>query len=101
MRRLSLRDVDWTLLLVVMVICAVGVVQIYSATLGTDSHSSWWRQILYIVSGLALMWLILAVDYHSLLHHVPWLYISSVVALLGTYLIGQAAFGSRRWIPIP
>jgi rod shape determining protein RodA len=101
MRHLSFRDIDWTLLLVVMIICGVGVVQIYSATLGTDSHSAWWKQILYILGGLFLMWIVLAVDYHSLLHHVPAMYILSVVALLGTYVLGESAFGSKRWIPLP
>jgi rod shape determining protein RodA len=101
MRHLSLRDIDWPLLLITMVICAVGVLQIYSATLGTEYHSSWWKQILFVMGGLFLMWLILAFDYHALLHYVPMLFIASVVALLGTYIIGEAAFGSRRWIPLP
>jgi rod shape determining protein RodA len=46
------------------------------------------------------MWLIMAVDYHALMHYVPMLMVASVVALLGTYLIGESAFGSRRWIPL-
>ena len=47
------------------------------------------------------MWLILAVDYHALLHYVPMLYIASVVALLGAPTSsGETAFGSRRWIPL-
>ena len=29
------------------------------------------------------MWLALAIDYHTLLHHVPMMYVASVVALLG------------------
>jgi rod shape determining protein RodA len=101
MRHLSLRDIDWTLLLVVMLICGVGVVQIYSATLGTDSHSAWWKQILYIFGGLVLMWIVLSIDFHSLLHHVPLMYALSVVALLGTYVAGESVFGSKRWIPLP
>jgi rod shape determining protein RodA len=100
-RYLSLRDIDWTLVIVVLIICAVGVMQIFSATLGTDSHSSWWKQILYVAGGLFLMWVVLSVDYHTWLHHVPIMYILSVVALLGTALVGQAAFGSTRWIPLP
>jgi rod shape determining protein RodA len=40
------------------------------------------------------------VDYHALMHYVPMLFIASVVALLGTYIIGESAFGSRRWIPL-
>jgi rod shape determining protein RodA len=101
MRHLSLRDIDWPLLLITLVICAVGVLQIYSATLGTEYHGAWWRQILFVIGGLILMWLILAFDYHALLHYVPMLFIASVVALLGTYIIGESAFGSRRWIPLP
>jgi len=101
MRHLSLRDLDWTLLSIVLLICGVGVVQIWSATLGTGSHDSWWKQIFYIVGGLVLMWIIMAVDYHALMHHVPLMYIVSVVALLGTAFAGQAMFGSRRWIPLP
>ena len=32
---LALRDLDWTLLLIVLMICAVGVLQIFSATRDT------------------------------------------------------------------
>jgi rod shape determining protein RodA len=101
MHYLSLRDIDWTLLLIVLLICAVGVVQIYSATLGTDANGAWWKQILYVLGGLFLMFLVMTVDYHTWLHHVPLMYIVSVVALLGTALVGQAIFGANRWIPLP
>ena len=85
---LSPRDIDWTVLLIVMLICGVGVLQIYSATRDTDYTSAWWKQIVYVAGGLVLMWLMMAVDYHSMLHCVPALYIASVALLLITYLIG-------------
>jgi len=97
-RNLSVRDIDWTLLTIILAICGVGVLQVYSATLDTSFHSAWWRQILYVLGGLFLMWLVLASDYHTLLHYVPTLYAVSVLALLGTYLVGEQTFGSRRWI---
>jgi rod shape determining protein RodA len=100
-RTLAPRDIDWTLLIIVLLICGVGILQIYSATLGTDSHSAWWKQILYIVGGLLLMWIVVPTDYHGFLHHVPAMYITGTVGLLVTLLIGQQTFGSRRWIPIP
>jgi len=99
-RTLSSRDIDWTLLIIVLLICAVGVLQIYSATLGTDAHSAWWRQIFYVFGGLVLMWLVIPSDYHAFLHHVPMMYLAGTVALLGTFAIGEQTFGSRRWIPI-
>jgi rod shape determining protein RodA len=99
-RYLSLRDIDWTLLLIVVAISGVGVLQIYSATMDTSFHSAWWKQILYASGGLVLMWVLLAIDYHALLHLVPILYAGSVVLLLITFVIGESAFGSKRWIPM-
>jgi len=100
-RHLSVRDIDLTLLVIVLLICGVGVLQIYSATLDTGFHSAWWKQIIYVCGGLVLMWIVLAWDYHSLTHYVPWFYIISVSALLGTALLGNEVFGSKRWIPLP
>jgi rod shape determining protein RodA len=56
--------------------------------------------MLYVAGGLVLMLLVVPSDYHSFLHHVPMMYIAGTVALLGTFAIGDQAFGSRRWIPI-
>jgi rod shape determining protein RodA len=101
MSRIFSRDTDLVLLVIVLLICGVGVLQIYSATLDTGFHGAWWKQIFYIFGGLILMWLVLVVDYHSLLHYVPMLYIASVVMLLVTALVGAQIFGSKRWIPLP
>ena len=99
-RYLSPRDIDWTLLTITLAVCGVGVLQIYSATMGTDFHGAWWKQLVYTFGGIFLMWLVLAVDYHTLLQNVPMLYAGSVLALLTTYAVGESAFGSKRWIPL-
>ncbi len=88
-------------MLIVMLICAVGVLQIFSATRDTTWADAWWKQIIYIFGGLFLMWVILVIDYHTLLHHVVLLYGLSVAALLGTLVIGRQVFGSVRWVPLP
>jgi rod shape determining protein RodA len=98
---LSVRDIDWPLLIIVLLVCSCGVLQIYSATLDTGFTNAWWRQILYIACGLVLMWIALSIDYHTLLHYVPAFYITSVVLLLLTAVIGSTVFGSKRWIPLP
>ena len=99
-RYLRPRDLDWTLLVISLIICGVGVLQIYSATRGTVWQAAWWKQIVYIAAGLLLMWLTVAIDYHTLMNHVYVLYGLSVAALLGVLLIGKQVFGSRRWIPL-
>jgi rod shape determining protein RodA len=94
----SVRDFDWPLLIIALIVCSLGVLQIYSATLDTRFHDAWWKQILYILAALALMWLITSVDYHTLLAQVPLLYGLSVLALLATIALGRRAGGARRWL---
>ena len=97
----SFRDLDWPLLIISLIICALGVLQIYSATHDTKWHSAWWKQIIWIVIGLGLMWVVTSIDYHTLLGQVPFSTASRSRALLLTFAVGDVVFHSRRWITIP
>jgi rod shape determining protein RodA len=94
----SLRDFDWTMFVLAFTICGMGVLQIYSATHDTAWRDAWWKQIVWIIAATILMWIITLIDYHSLLSHVPAMYIISIVTLIATFAVGQKVFGSRRWI---
>ncbi len=94
------RELDWALLIVTFIICVVGVVQIFSATHGTKWQGAWWKQIVWMAVALGLMWLVMSVDYHTLLGQVPLLYVISVSSLVCVLAIGRLVFGSRRWIRI-
>jgi rod shape determining protein RodA len=94
------RNLDWPMLAITLAICALGVLQIYSATLDR-LQGSWWKQAIYIGFGIILMWIISSIDYHTLMAQVPAMYATSVVALLAVLVIGQRAFGSTRWIRLP
>ncbi len=96
----TLRDLDWPLLISALVICGLGVLQIYSATHDTIWRDAWWKQIVFIGVGLILLWIVTAIDYHTLLGQVYLLYGASVVTLLAVFVVGSKVFGSRRWIPI-
>src|SRR5207245_1416073 len=97
---LNVRDIDWGMVVIVLVICVLGVVQIFSATLGTSSHEAWWKQVIWIVAGLLLMGRPTVVDYHALLTHLTPLYLLSVGLLVMVLLIGKQAWGATRWVPI-
>ena len=101
MRRfLSFRDFDWGLLALVLVLCTVSVLEIYSATLHTRYIGFHTKQIWYIVGGLAAMALFSKIDYHRLLDWIPWAYGISLVSLLAVRVIGHKEMGARRWIKI-
>ncbi|HVP48938.1 MAG TPA: rod shape-determining protein RodA [Bryobacteraceae bacterium] len=97
---LNVRDIDWGMLIISLVICALGVVQIFSAARGTAWQDAWWKQIIWTGAGLLLMWIAMSIDYHALMQHVTVLYLLSVGLLVTVLLIGKQAFGSTRWIPL-
>jgi rod shape determining protein RodA len=97
----SARDLDWPLLILTLAISALGVLQIYSATLGTRDSQDWVKQSVFIFAGLAAMYLASRFDYHVLLEHSFLLYSLSLLMLTLVLLFGRKGYGSRRWIPLP
>ncbi|MBC7928259.1 MAG: rod shape-determining protein RodA [Bryobacteraceae bacterium] len=96
----SIREIDWPLLLITLAVCALGVLQIYSATLDTVFKDAWSRQVLYIFAGLVLFFIMSRIDYHTLLGHSYLLYGLAIVGLVAVFVIGTVAGGARRWIPL-
>ena len=97
----SFRDFDWLLLFFVLIICGLGVMEIYSATLHTKFIGVHTKQVYWIIAGMVLMFLISLIDYHALLDKIHWFYIASVVSLVAVLLIGKKYLGARRWIQMP
>jgi rod shape determining protein RodA len=101
MRRfLSFRDFDWTLLGMVLVLCIISVLEIYSATLHTKYVGFHTKQIFWIVGGLIAMFLFAKIDYHKMIDFVPWAYGVCIVSLLAVLAVGHKALGAKRWIKV-
>ena len=97
----TIRELDWPMLFITLALCALGVLQIYSATSGSRWQDAWWKQIVWIGTGLAMMWVVAVFDYHSLLgYRVFYLYIAAVALLIATAFLGNKVFGSTRWIKV-
>ncbi|HEY1903892.1 MAG TPA: rod shape-determining protein RodA [Terracidiphilus sp.] len=118
MRRiLSFRDFDWPLLGLVLALCIISVLEIYSATLHTkyaasagyfndqkiwvSGHAGYHtEQMLWIAAGLVAMFIFARIDYHKLIDLVPWAYGVCLVALLAVLAVGHKVLGARRWIKV-
>ncbi len=102
MRRLiSFRDFDWLLLTFILLICTLGVVEIYSTTYNTKFNGAHVRQIYWIMAGLAVMLTMSLINYQVLLEKAHWFYIAAVLSLLAVALFGKKYLGARRWIQLP
>src|SRR5579875_3346211 len=64
----------------------------------TKFHGFQYKQMGFLLTGLALMFCMAAIDYHRLLDIVPWAYGISVVSLIAVKAVGQKVLGARRWI---
>lgn len=97
----SFRDFDWVLLGFVSLLSLISVLEIRSATAMTKFHGFDHKQILFLLLGLALMFIMSLVDYHWLVDISRPAYAISVVALLAVLVVGTKHLGARRWIKFP
>ncbi len=96
----SIRDLDWPLLILTLALCTLGILQIYSATQNTRWEDAWWKQIAWVGTGIAMMWILSLIDYHAIMGRVFYFYVAAVALLIATLVIGNKVFGSTRWIRV-
>ena len=100
-RYVSYRDFDWVLMTFVLILCALGVLQIHSATEHTKFAGAHIRQIYWVVAGVGAMFLVSLINYQALLERIHWIYIAALASLVSVLLFGQKYLGARRWIKLP
>jgi rod shape determining protein RodA len=104
-RLLALR-LDYGLLVTTLVVAAIGVVIVYSATrsklllAGVNPHYFLDRQAAYVVVGVVAMVVLAALDYRWLEHAAWLLYTGIILALLAVFAIGSSTLGAVRWIQL-
>src|SRR5687767_710261 len=96
----SIRDYDWWLLAITFSICAIGLLEIWSATHTSRLAGMHWRQTWWILIGVTCMLLLSRLDYHAVLDKAPILYLLALAALIAVLAVGHSRFGARRWLPI-
>jgi rod shape determining protein RodA len=99
-RRL-LQNFDWVLLALLILIGAMSVLNLYSATLpirDAGGTQILMKQIYWFLMGFALLMMITIVDYH-LLETLAWyIYFFTISLLVLVLLIGKISSGSQRWL---
>jgi rod shape determining protein RodA len=98
--RPHVRDLDWWMMAIIMAICSLGVLEIYSSTRNSAMAGMQWRQLLWLCLGLICMLILSRIDYHSLLDQAPVLYLGGIGALLLVMAVGHSRFGAKRWVAI-
>jgi rod shape determining protein RodA len=99
-RRL-VQNFDWVLLGLVVIICATGIVNLYSAGYNRGEGTPLYiKQLYWLAVGLGVMCLTLTYDYRHLEKLSYPIYIISILLLLAVMFGGKIVSGSRRWLPL-
>lgn len=97
---------DLILLTATLLVSAIGVVMVYTATRGTlladgeDPKTFLKKQGLFVVLGVIVMVVVALIDYRRLEPIANVLYWLIVLALLGVFAIGSSAQGAARWFSL-
>ncbi|HKM43221.1 MAG TPA: rod shape-determining protein RodA [Limnochordia bacterium] len=100
------RNLDWPLILAVLALIAIGLVVIYSASysqLVAEGISPWHyvrTQLIAFGLGLVAAVMIISLDYRAWARWSKLIYMTTMVVLGGVLILGDAVFGSQRWVKL-
>jgi rod shape determining protein RodA len=98
--RTLLRHIDWVLIFLLIVNSVIGVLAIYSSShylLGDFAF----KQVLWIIFSLVILFVFLMVDYVILLNYSYYVYTLCIIFLAGILLFGNPIAGTKSWIRFP
>lgn len=92
---------DWVMLLMLVLVCAMALTNIFSSTHTSVGVSSlFYKQCIFFATGLCLIFCLLLVDYHHLSKLSYILYVIILLLLTYTLFFVKAISGSQRWIDL-
>ena len=96
------RDCDWTIIICTLLLVAMGVVAIGSAThinqTGLHFSTLVAKQLIFFLINIALVIGIQFMDYHKLKDWANGIYIVTIMLLLAVIFVGTSALGAQRCI---
>ena len=98
-----LENFCWPLVLSSLILCAGGLLNLYSVSASVDFTGEWsWfaRQSLFLLPAVAALGLALCLDYHHL-RNLAWpLYLLALISLVAVYFYGAKVNGATRWLDL-
>jgi rod shape determining protein RodA len=96
------RYFDWFSFSLILVLCAIGLLAVFSATYKPEQpYSSFFKKQLFgVYSGLIIYLIFCIIDYKRLCRVGYFIYFGVMVLLLFTMIKGHIGMGAKRWIDV-
>ena len=73
MRKREFKNVEWSILIIAIILCVIGLVALFSATQETE-HEDFNKQCIWFVVSLVIMVGVMMIDYETLVKISPVIY---------------------------
>ena len=98
MRKRIFKNMDYGLILCVVILLTIGLIALYSAT-QSSNYVEFKKQIIWVGVSIPVMIAIIFIDYETIVKFSPILYIISVIALIAV-LFTKPINGATSWFSI-
>lgn len=98
MRKRELKNMEWWVLIIAIILCAIGLVALYSATQESD-YDSFYKQLVWLGISIVVMIIFMAIDYESIVKASPIFYIVFLILLVAV-LFTNPVNGATSWFDI-
>ncbi len=102
LNRRQLRDFDYGIFVVTLVMAAIGILMIHSATYDGAGAASTLvkRQLIWVLAGLLTMGLTILISQDTMEGLAPFFYGIALLLLAAVLIIGVGKMGERRWFEL-
>ena len=98
MRKRELKNMEWGVLIIALILCAIGLVALFSAT-QESGYEAFYKQIIWIVISIVIMIVFTVINYESIVKSSPIFYIAFLLLLIAV-LFTKPINGAKSWFDI-
>ena len=98
MRKRELKNIEWSILIIALVLSVIGLVALFSATQSTE-HDEFYKQCIWLAVSLVIMIGVMLIDYETIIKMSPIFYGLFIVLLIGV-LFTPEINGATSWFDI-
>ena len=98
MRKRELKNMEWWVLIIALILCAIGLVALFSATQNSN-YDSFYKQLMWLGISLVIMIIFPVIDYEKIVKASPIFYVVFLILLVAV-LFTKPINGASSWFDI-
>lgn len=98
MRKRELKNIEWIIMVIAIILCLIGLIALFSATQEAN-HDEFNKQCIWLIISLVIVAIVTIIDYEFMAKASPFLYGGFIILLIAV-LFTKPVNGARSWFDI-